>query len=107
MAEGIFPSAEVGQTIVVDCRDQGSYVGTETRRCELGEKDGVWSRPSGYCLSYGLLLILVVLGVLLMIVIGLQVWILRRRATVPMMGVEKGRKATKVTSPLLKGKDMI
>ena len=40
VAEGVFPTTEVGTVAMYKCSTQGSYVGTQTRVCVLGEKDG-------------------------------------------------------------------
>ena len=41
--EGVFEKTPVGEVAVHECSQQGSYVGTQTRACVLGEKE------SGVC----------------------------------------------------------
>ena len=108
-SEGIFPSIEVGRTVVMDCRDQGGYVGTERRECVLGEVDGVWRRPSGYCLSYGLVAVSVVVIVLMVVIICLQIWLLIKRGKGKGKGMEleKGRKVVAGTTTVVKGKETV
>ena len=63
-AEGVFPVTEVDQVATYECSTQGSYIGTQTRACVLGETDGVWQKASGFCMSIASLAILIVIRLL-------------------------------------------
>ena len=70
MPEGVFERTEVGETATYSCSLQGSYVGTQTRACVLGAKDGEWQKASGVCLPIiGIVVVvLVVIAVIAAIV---------------------------------------
>ena len=106
-SEGLFPSMEVGQTAVMDCGDQGDYVGTLKRECILGEVDGVWRKPSGYCIPYGLVVVSVVVVVLLVVVIVLLGVLLIRRERVHGVERGKGRNAVAGVTAVVTGNETV
>ena len=95
-AEGVFPVTEVDQVAEYQCSTQGSYVGSQKRACKLGEKDGVWQKASGFCMSVGTIVILIVIAIIIVVVV---VFLLTRagRKTKAVGGV-KGKKTTKTTT---------
>ena len=83
--KGPCPSEGVLESVAVyQCSEQGSYVGTQKRGCVLGEKDGVWEKASGNCVS--------VIGIVILILVVIVVLVVRR--TRKAKGYEK--KAVKV-----------
>ena len=83
--KGPCPSEGVLESVTVcQCSEQGSYVGTQKRGCVLGEKDGVWEKASGNCVS--------VIGIVILILVVIVVLVVRR--TRKAKGYEK--KAVKV-----------
>ena len=66
-AEYNFETTPVDEVFVFECSKQGSYIGTQTRRCVLGEHDGVWEAPSGSCLSIVLLVTIIIIVVLVIV----------------------------------------
>ena len=48
---------------------QGSYIGTQTRACVLGETDGVWQKASGYCMPVMMIVILVLVVIIIVVVV--------------------------------------
>ena len=104
LAEGLFPSTDVGEVAVYDCAMQGSYVGTQKRSCILGTEDGVWEKASGFCISIATIVILVVIAIIVIaIVILILVRISKKKHAV---GGVKGKKviksATKKTTKTVK-----
>ena len=93
-AEGVFPLTDVGEIAEYPCSMQGSYVGTQKRACVLGERDGVWEKATGYCMSIGTIVIVIVLAILVIVIV---VFILmragRKRKAV---GGVKGKKSKTV-----------
>lgn len=69
VAEGVFPTTEVGTVAMYKCSTQGSYVGTQTRGCVLGEKDGEWQKEKGFCMSVGAIVILIVVVVVVIAIV--------------------------------------
>ena len=84
------------QVAEYQCSTQGSYVGSQKRACKLGEKDGVWQKASGFCMSVGTIVILIVIAIIVVVVV---VFLLTRagRKTKAVGGV-KGKKTTKTTT---------
>ena len=70
-AEDVYPVTQVDETYVYACSQAGSYVGKKTRKCVLGEKDGVWEAASGSCVSIAAVVITVVVVVIVVVVIVL------------------------------------
>ena len=70
-AEDVYPVTQVDETYVYACSQAGSYVGKKTRKCVLGEKDGVWEAASGSCVSIAAVVIIVVVVVIVVVVIVL------------------------------------
>ena len=50
IAEGRFPTIEVGQEAVIECSSLGDYTSTLRRACILGSEDGVWQQTTGKCI---------------------------------------------------------
>lgn len=70
--KGPCPSEGVLESVAVcQCSEQGSYVGTQKRGCVLGEKDGVWEKASGNCVS--------VIGIVILILVVIVVIVVMRR----------------------------
>ena len=64
--KGPCPSEGVLESVAVyQCSEQGSYVGTQKRGCVLGERDGVWEKASGNCVS--------VIGIVILILVVIVV----------------------------------
>ena len=73
--KGPCPSEGVLESVTVcQCSEQGSYVGTQKRGCVLGEKDGVWEKASGNCVS--------VIGIVILILVVIVVMRRTRKAKV-------------------------
>ena len=73
--KGPCPSEGVLESVAVcQCSEQGSYVGTQKRGCVLGEKDGVWEKASGNCVS--------VIGIVILILVVIVVMRRTRKAKV-------------------------
>ena len=89
IAEGVFPTTKVGTVAKFQCSTQGNYVGTQTRGCVLGEKDGEWQKASGFCLSYGTIIILVVVVVVVIAVVVLI--LMKTRGKTKAVGGVKGK----------------
>ena len=71
MRKGPCPSEGVLESVAVcQCSEQGSYVGTQKRGCVLGERDGVWEKASGNCVS--------VIGIVILILVVIVVLVVRR-----------------------------
>ena len=67
---------------------QGSYVGTQTRACVLGKKNGEWQKASGFCMPiFGIVLLVFVV----IIVIAAVVLILMRSRKAKAVGGVKGK----------------
>ena len=91
LAEGVFPTTNVGETAVYQCSISGSYVGSQKRACVLGEKDGVWQKATGFCMPVmAIVLIVVVVIVIIAVVVFLIVRTTRKSKAVG--GVKKGKK---------------
>ena len=73
--EGVFERTDVGETAVYQCSKQGGYVGTQKRACVLGEKDGVWEKASGFCVS---IVLVVVIAVVVIVIIVIVVFLIVR-----------------------------
>ena len=69
--EGVFEKTPVDEVAVYECSQQGSYVGTQTRACVLGKKDGEWQKTSGVCVSVVVIVVLVIVVVVIIAVVVL------------------------------------
>ena len=69
--EGVFEKTPVDEVAVHKCSQQGSYVGTQTRACVLGKKDGEWQKASGVCVSVVVIVVLVIVVVVIVAVVVL------------------------------------
>ena len=93
--EGVFERTPVGEVAVYQCSKQGSYVGTQTRACVLGETNGEWQKASGFCMPVmTIVLIVVVVIVIIAVVVFL---IMRRTRSAKAVGGVKGGKVAKKT----------
>ena len=101
-ADGIFPTTYVGETAVYDCASGGSYIGTQKRTCVLGDNDGRWENASGFCMSVGLIAVLVVVVILVIAVIIIFLLRINRKAKavggVKAKGKSKGKSVAKSTN---------
>ena len=92
--EGSFPLTYVGEEATYDCALDGNYVGTRSRACVLGTKDGEWMKAKGFCASVMLIVVLVVVVVVIIVVaIFLLMRVTKKRKAV---GGKKSAKVTKV-----------
>ena len=88
--EGVFEKTPVGEVAMHKCSQQGSYVGTQTRACVLGEKDGEWQKASGVCVSVVVIVVLVIVVVVIVAVVVLLAMKTHKKKAV---GGVKGKKA--------------
>ena len=97
LPEGVFERTNVGEMAVYNCALQGSYVGTQTRACVLGAKNGEWQKASGFCMPvFGIVLIVVVVIVVVVVVVMI---LMRSRKTKAIGGVKgKGGKSAKAAA---------
>ena len=97
LPEGVFERTNVGEMAVYNCALQGSYVGTQTRACVLGAKNGEWQKASGFCMPvFGIVLIVVVVIVVVVVVVMI---LMRSRKTKAVGGVKgKGGKSVKAAA---------
>ncbi|KAK8826136.1 hypothetical protein WA556_003864 [Blastocystis sp. ATCC 50177/Nand II] len=86
--EGVFEKTPVGEVAVYKCSQQGSYVGTQTRACVLGKKDGEWQKTSGVCVSVVMIVVVVVVIVIIAVVVLLAMKTHKKKA----VGGVKGKK---------------
>ena len=94
--EGVFDRTDVGETAVYQCSKQGGYVGTQKRACVLGEKDGVWEKASGFCVS--IVLVVVIAVVVIVIIVIVVFLIVRSSRKAKSVGGVKGKKVAKVST---------
>ena len=90
-AEAGFPTTVVGERATSACSYYGSFVGTQSRLCTLGEKDGEWGKTTGFCTAVSLLVVLVIVAVIVVVVIC--VCIIRRMKKTKVTGGVKGKKS--------------
>ena len=67
--EGLFNGVKVGETSTYECSMKGSYIGSQSRACVLGAKDGEWQKASGMCISTMVLTIIIVVVIIIIIVV--------------------------------------
>ncbi len=67
---------------------QGSYVGTQTRACVLGKRDGEWQKASGFCMP---VLTIVLIVVVVIVIIAVVVFLLLRTRSKKAVGGVKGK----------------
>ena len=94
LAEGVFPTTTVGEEVTYACKSRGSYVGSQKRKCELGEKDGEWQKVSGFCMSIVSLVVIIVVVIVVIVVIVL-ILVKTSKKTKAVAGV-KGKKNPKL-----------
>ena len=87
-SEDVFERTDVGETVVYECSQQGSYVGTQKRVCVLGEKDGEWLKASGFCMP---VLAIVLIVVVVIVIIVVVVFLLLRTRSKKAVGGVKGK----------------
>ena len=93
LADGLFPVTSVGEEAVLECGREGSYVGTQRRRCELGEKDGEWQKITGVCVSMVTVVFMILVA---LAVVAIVVFIaVRTRGRTKAVGGVKGKKTVK------------
>ena len=90
-AEAGFPTTVVGERATCDCSYYGSFVGTQSRLCVLGEKDGEWRKTTGLCVSVSLLIVLVVVVVIAVVI--LLVCVVRKMKKTKAAGGVKDKKS--------------
>lgn len=95
MADGVFPKTDIDTEVIYECKTGGSYIGTQKRLCTLGEKDGVWSKTTGFCMPIVALIVIIVVVVIIIVVVALiLVKVSKKKGAV--RGVKgKATKATK------------
>ena len=86
--EGVFEKTPVGEEMVIECSQQGSYVGTQRRACVLGVKDGEWQKVRGVCVP----VVAIGVAVVVVIAIGVVVVLLVRKTHKKVPGGAKERK---------------
>ena len=96
MAEGVFPVTEVNTVATYECSMQGSYVGTQTRACKLGEFDGEWDKAVGSCISIVAIVIGIVLAIVILVIVVMIIVRSARKAKA--VGGVKGKKSSKSKS---------
>ena len=105
-ADGISPTANIGDVIVYNCSNDGSILGTIERACVLGETDGEWQIISDSCVPVSknettiviaiVVIVAVVIVAVIVIVIIIIVCVKRRTKTV---GSANGRLSSKKSLP--------
>ena len=101
----MFEKTPVDEVAVHKCSQKGSYVGTQTRACVLGKKDGEWQKASGVCVSVVVIVVLVVVVVVIVaVVVLLAVKTHKKKAVGRVKGkkVNHQREAVKVWCVCLK-----
>jgi len=95
-AEGVFPVTDVDSLATYQCSMQGSYIGTQTRACVLGETDGVWQKASGYCMPVMMIVILVLVVIIIVVVVLFLLMRMGKKAKA-VGGVKSAKKSSKST----------
>ena len=91
-SEDVFERTDVGEVAVHECIMQGHYVGTQKRRCVLGEKDGEWQKTSGFCIPA---MVIVLIVVVVIVIIAVVVFLMRKsRSAKAVRGVKGGNTKT-------------
>ena len=93
----------MGETASYNCALDGNYVGTRTRACVLGERDGEWQNAKGFCTSVMMIVVLVVVALVIIIIVllvvirvmGKKKAVGGKRGAVKTMKVAKGAKGAK------------
>ena len=94
--EGVFPVTDVGTVATYQCSMQGSYIGTQTRACVLGETDGVWQKASGFCMPVMMIVILVLVVIIIVVVVLFLLMRMGKKAKA-VGGVKSAKKSSKST----------
>ena len=95
-AEGVFPVTDVDSLATYQCSMQGSYIGTQTRACVLGETDGVWQKASGFCMPVMMIVILVLVVIIIVVVVVFLLMRMGKKAKA-VGGVKSAKKSSKST----------
>ena len=94
-AEGNFGKTNVGETAIYECSKQGSFVGTVKRTCVLGEKDGVWDKPSGTCFpTVGIIIIVIIVIIVLVVAVFIIIRLTKKSKTVGSRGKNTNKSKT-------------
>lgn len=94
--EGQFHKVQVGETAIFECSSKGAYVGTESRKCLLGSKDGEWQKTQGVCISIVTITVIIVVAILLILVV---IFIIVRSRKTKAVGGVKGKKIVPKKAP--------
>ena len=60
-----FRSVEVGKSSSYDCSRYEPYIGTLSRVCVLGEKDGEWQKTTGICVHVAVVFVIIIVVIIL------------------------------------------
>lgn len=63
----VLPQGQVGEEVKIDCQAVGMGIGKRTIQCVLGDKDGVWETKNGACVSYGVIIVIVIFTVAILV----------------------------------------
>ena len=95
-AESNFPTTRVGTTVEYECSSGGSFIGSQRRTCNLGVKDGEWSKTSGTCWSVAFVIIVIVLVVVIVAILVIVILKMNKNKKKATSG-SKGKKVAKKT----------
>ena len=101
----MFPITPVGESYVYDCASGGSYIGTRRRTCVLDDTGseptgGKWQNASGFCMSVGILALLIAV-VIIVIIVAVFFFVRVNRKAKAVGGVKgksKGKSVAKSTT---------
>ena len=68
-ADGHFEATPVDEMFVYECSKGGSFIGSQTRQCVLGEVDGVWEAAKGSCIAVSVIVVVVIVVVVVLVAI--------------------------------------
>ena len=100
LAEGVFPTTNVGETAVYQCSISGSYVGSQKRACVLGAKDGEWQKTSGVCIP--IVTIVIVVVVVIVVIVAIVFVLVKANKKKAPAGKKNGKKAPVKKGPAKK-----
>ena len=101
LPDDVFPMTEVGVTYTYDCAMQGSYVGSRKRTCVLGATDGEWQKASGFCMSIGTIVILVIVAIIVVDLVVMVLWrMAKKKATAGSKAKVTKKKVVKKSAPV-------
>ena len=100
-AEGVVGKTLVGETAEYKCSSQGSYIGTQKRTCVLGATDGEWQKASGFCMSIGTIVILVIVAIIVVDLVVMVLWrMAKKKATAGSKAKVTKKKVVKKSAPV-------